>query len=156
MDFKKIANPKQILSSSKDLGVTLAGFIAGNAISTAVKKDNWKINGLFTLITILLYGGLKKDWEKQLAAGAGVYFGTKTLNNFNTEVVSGLEGVPDSVKSIISKYVPRLGEVGEADYTSELSSAERQILLGYADPSAYSEASASYGNAVPIGVAGLI
>jgi hypothetical protein len=126
----KMPGMKEVVGSAKGLGLTLGGFIGANAVAKAVNKDNLKVNGLMTVLSLLLLGASKKDWQKSLVAGAGVYFGTKTLNNLTGEL-NGLSGVPDSVKEIINKYIPRLGEVGEGEAVASLSESERQVLLGY-------------------------
>jgi hypothetical protein len=126
----KMPQTKEVVGSAKALGLTLGGFIGGNVLAKTVNKDNWKINGLMAVISLLVIGATKKDWQKQLATGTGVYFGIKTFNNLTGEL-NGLSGVPDSVKEIINKYVPRLGEVGEGEAVASLSESERQVLLGY-------------------------
>ena len=127
----KMPQTKELVGSAKGLGLTLGGFIGANALAKAVNKDNWKVNGLMTVISLLVLGATKKDWQKNLATGAGVYFGIKTMNSLTTEVVNGLEGVPDSVKTIINKYIPRLGETDDYEAVGSLNDAEREVLLGY-------------------------
>lgn len=125
-------NSKKVLDSAKTMGIALAGFIAGNAGQKAVNKDGWKINALGVAISLLLHSWMfKKQWQKDAALGLGVYFGVKTANSLTAEVVNGLAGVPDGVKNIINKYVPRLSGADE-DF-SGLDSAEAQILLGYTE-----------------------
>jgi hypothetical protein len=127
----KMPQTKEMVGSAKSMGLTLGGFIGANAVAKAVNKDNWKVNGLMTVISLLVLGATKKEWQKNLATGTGVYFGIKTMNNLTTEVVNGLSGVPDSVKEIMNKYIPRLGETDEDDAVGALNASEREILLGY-------------------------
>lgn len=133
MTTKMLPSLKQFGGTAKTLGFTFGGFAAGNAISQMAKKDNWKFNGALAVIAVLLGSIAKKDWVQNIALGGGLYFGTKTLNNLaSPTVIAGLSGVPDNVKNIINKYIPRLGDVeGTEDYSGMLDEEERQILNGY-------------------------
>jgi hypothetical protein len=132
MEKIKMASVK---ASGKTLGLLLLGFIGSYGVSKAVKKDNWKVNGIATAIAFLLHSWiLKKESHKDIAAGATLLFAIKSLNNVTTEVVSGMEGIPDGVKNIISKYVPKLSGTDDDDAEFQgITDAEAQILLGYTE-----------------------
>lgn len=119
------------VDSAKTAGFVLGGFIGGNAVSKAIKKDNWKINLVLFIASLAANGFLKNKMAKDAAIGASVYFGTKTLNNLTAEVVNGLEGVPQGVKDAINKVVPRLNGADDDDLAGELSAAETQLLAQY-------------------------
>lgn len=120
------------VDSAKTAGLVLGGFIGGNVISKMTKKDNWKMNLVMFVAALAAHGLVKNANVKEIALGAGVYFGTKTLNSLTTEVVEGLDGVPQGVKDIINKYVPRLnGAEDDYDMGNALSENETQLLANF-------------------------
>lgn len=122
---------KNGVDSAKTAGLVLGGFIGGNAVSQVVKKSGWKFNLAMLVVALLAHGAVKPSWAKNLILGSGVYFGTKTLNDLTANVVNGLEGVPQGVKDVLNKYVPKLSGV-DGDFEVELSGAEQQLLAQYA------------------------
>lgn len=135
---------KTVGSSAGKLGLNVAGFCAGYGASQVIKSNKPMVNGGITVAAILGAAAIKNpkySWAQRLILGLGLYFGVKTLNNLTEGAVAGLQGmgvvVPDSVKKIISKVVPSLGDA-EASADDTLSAAEYEVLKGLAsdiDPS---------------------
>lgn len=122
---------KNGVDSAKTTGLVLGGFIGGNAISKAIKKDNWKINLVLALAALVAHGQVTNKMAKDAILGSGLFFGVKTLNNLTTEVVNGLAGVPQGVKDAINKVVPRLNGAEDETVGNALSAAEQQLLAQY-------------------------
>lgn len=127
---------KTVGSSAGKLGLNVAGFCAGYGASQMIKSNKPMVNGGITVAAILGAAAIKNpkySWAQRLILGLGLYFGVKTLNNLTEGAVAGLQGmgvaVPDSVKKIIAKVVPSLGDA-EASADDTLSAAEYEVLQG--------------------------
>lgn len=129
---------KNILPTGKDLkntgidgGELLGGFIGGHGIRSAIKSDKKWINPVMALLTFLGAATLKNKHAQNLALGAFVYSGVKSLNDLKTKAVEGLEGVEgmEGVRDILNKIVPNLGDA-EPELLSgeELARAEADLL----------------------------
>ena len=121
-----------LMEESKSLGGLLLGVILGNV---AVKMD--KKNGMIFPIGLLAAGILgatvfKNSFLKMIALGIGVLGTLKLINKVaaveTTEATNGLLGfkLPESVRNVLQKYVPNLGE-GEYVDMSGLAEQENEI-----------------------------
>lgn len=131
MGSKFLPTTKDLKETGIDGGELLGGFLVAHGTRSAIKSDKKWINPLMALVTFLGAATLKNKHAQNLALGAFVYSGVKSLGDLKSAAVAGLAGVEgmDGVRDILNKIVPTLGDADTQLLTGEeLAAAERDLL----------------------------
>jgi len=123
MNIKKIG--KDILTESTATGCLVGGMIAGNVIIKMDKKGGLLFPGGLAVGGIIGASLLKNIYLKMILLGVSTYGAIKVINKISALEGTSTEGLagfklPDSVKTMLQKYIPNLGEIeagGNYDYS---------------------------------------
>lgn len=154
-----IPTAQEAISGVKDLGMVALGMIAGHAVIATTKKDSPLINGGLAVGGLGLYLKAKNPMVKMIGLGVSAYGTIKLVNNATKTVASaetteGLNGLlPESVKSMIRKYIPTLSGMDEFAGTEGLDADIDNLSLD--DESMRGDDTVMYGIENETPVAGL-
>jgi hypothetical protein len=124
---------KEILDGAKDLGALAAGMSAAHILVTAVKKDNWMVNGGIAIAGLGVAVTIKNPIVRMIGLGAAAYGTIKLINSGVKEVATpgtteGLNGIlPEKAKAMLRRFIPTLSGMDEAAGTSGLGNTDDEF-----------------------------